>query len=123
MNCETLKETIILIVVIGGICIVVVLILILRRKKETQLAKTISIQAQTSPSKESLEMPIISITKGKAKTNQSTSNGIVSEYEVPRDNHWEFPRQSLTLGQTLGEGNFDKVVRAEAEGILKSQTQ
>jgi len=37
----------------------------------------------------------------------------VFEYEIPLDNGWEVPREYLTLGDTLGEGAFGKVVRAE----------
>ncbi|KAL1449672.1 hypothetical protein WDU94_002157 [Cyamophila willieti] len=42
-----------------------------------------------------------------------------SEYDIPRDDKWEISRQSVTLGHTLGEGAFGKVVRAEARSILK----
>jgi len=30
---------------------------------------------------------------------------------------WEFPRQKLVLGETLGEGEFGRVVRAKAYNI------
>lgn len=36
------------------------------------------------------------------------------EYELPQDDGWEFPRNNLRLGKTLGEGNFGKIVMAEA---------
>ena len=37
----------------------------------------------------------------------------MSEYELPVDPAWEFPRDQVTLGRTLGEGAFGKVVQAE----------
>lgn len=42
----------------------------------------------------------------------------MSEYELPLDPCWEFLRDNLSLGETLGEGAFGKVLRGEAEGIL-----
>ena len=44
----------------------------------------------------------------------------VSEYELPLDSKWEFPRQQLSLGKSLGEGAFGHVVQAQADGIVKS---
>ncbi|BFZ02190.1 hypothetical protein BsWGS_05230 [Bradybaena similaris] len=44
----------------------------------------------------------------------------ISEYEVPLDTKWEFPRERLTLGERLGEGAFGLVVKAEAMGILNN---
>ncbi|XP_043547949.1 vascular endothelial growth factor receptor 1 [Chiloscyllium plagiosum] len=38
------------------------------------------------------------------------------------DNKWEFPRDRLKLGKTLGRGAFGKVVEASAFGIHKSST-
>ncbi|GFO30608.1 fibroblast growth factor receptor [Plakobranchus ocellatus] len=44
----------------------------------------------------------------------------VSEYELPLDSKWEFPRERLKLGSRLGEGAFGLVVKAEAMGLLNS---
>lgn len=41
----------------------------------------------------------------------------ISEYEIPLDPPWEFPREKLTLGKILGEGAFGVVLAAEAIGI------
>lgn len=41
-----------------------------------------------------------------------------SRYEPPFDPNWEFTRDKLSLGKTLGEGEFGKVLRGEANGIL-----
>ncbi|XP_071793645.1 fibroblast growth factor receptor-like isoform X3 [Asterias amurensis] len=58
---------------------------------------------------------------GRARLSSSLT--VVSEYEVPLDPEWEFPRDRLTLGKALGEGAFGKVVLAEAVGIsAKEQT-
>ncbi|GFS05721.1 fibroblast growth factor receptor [Elysia marginata] len=46
----------------------------------------------------------------------------VSEYELPLDAKWEFPRERLKLGSRLGEGAFGLVVRAEAMGLLNSNS-
>ncbi|XP_025092562.1 fibroblast growth factor receptor 2-like isoform X2 [Pomacea canaliculata] len=43
----------------------------------------------------------------------------VSEYELPLDTKWEFPRERLVLGDRLGEGVFGLVVKAQAFGIFK----
>ncbi len=41
----------------------------------------------------------------------------VSEYEIPLDKEWEFPRDRLTVGKPLGEGAFGQVRKGEAFGI------
>uniref|UniRef100_A0A8C6WZV4 Fibroblast growth factor receptor n=1 Tax=Neogobius melanostomus TaxID=47308 RepID=A0A8C6WZV4_9GOBI len=46
----------------------------------------------------------------------------VMEFELPYDPEWEFPRENLTLGKPLGEGCFGQVVRAEAYGLTKEQS-
>ncbi|RUS70843.1 hypothetical protein EGW08_021396 [Elysia chlorotica] len=46
----------------------------------------------------------------------------VSEYELPLDTKWEFPRERLKLGSRLGEGAFGLVVKAEAMGLLNSNS-
>lgn len=33
------------------------------------------------------------------------------------DRKWEFPRSRLVIEQTLGEGEFGKVMKAKAQGI------
>lgn len=46
----------------------------------------------------------------------------ISEYELPLDKDWEFPRSLLKLGEVIGEGAFGKVVKAEARGILNEDS-
>ncbi|XP_041477646.1 fibroblast growth factor receptor-like isoform X2 [Lytechinus variegatus] len=51
--------------------------------------------------------------------NRLTSSlTVISEYDIPLDPEWEFPRDRLTLGKTIGEGAFGKVVIGEAVGIV-----
>uniref|UniRef100_A0A8C4N580 Fibroblast growth factor receptor n=2 Tax=Eptatretus burgeri TaxID=7764 RepID=A0A8C4N580_EPTBU len=45
----------------------------------------------------------------------------VSEYDLPEDPLWEFPRDRLLLGKPLGEGCFGQVVKGEAVGIDKDR--
>ena len=46
----------------------------------------------------------------------------LAKYELPVDVEWEFQRKNLKLGKNLGEGNFGKVVIAEAFSILEENT-
>ncbi|XP_034235544.1 fibroblast growth factor receptor homolog 1-like isoform X2 [Thrips palmi] len=76
-------------------------------------ASTVSV----GDSQEPLLMPMVKIQKQKSSAPIDCLT--ISEYELPVDPDWEFPRDSMTLGKSLGEGAFGKVVRAEAHGILK----
>ena len=51
--------------------------------------------------------------------SENTTLTTVSEYELPLDPDWEFPRSQLTLGRTLGEGAFGKVVQADALSLRR----
>uniref|UniRef100_A0A667WX08 receptor protein-tyrosine kinase n=1 Tax=Myripristis murdjan TaxID=586833 RepID=A0A667WX08_9TELE len=42
--------------------------------------------------------------------------------QLPYDPKWEFPRQKLRFGKTLGSGAFGKVVRATAYGLCSADT-
>ncbi|XP_029706084.1 KIT proto-oncogene, receptor tyrosine kinase b isoform X2 [Takifugu rubripes] len=42
--------------------------------------------------------------------------------QLPYDAKWEFPRQKLRFGKTLGSGAFGKVVRATAYGLCSADT-
>lgn len=50
-------------------------------------------------------------------TRSRLSSHDTSEYELPLDERWEFPRSKLLLKEKLGEGAFGMVMRAEAQGI------
>lgn len=63
---------------------------------------------------DSLLMPVVKIEKQKSTVIAENSSGDnVSEYELPLDSAWELAREHFVLGETLGEGAFGKVVRAE----------
>lgn len=62
-------------------------------------------------------MPVVKIEK--QKTN-SVNDAMISEYELPMDSDWEIKRDFLTLGKSLGEGAFGKVVKAEFMGLQKA---
>jgi hypothetical protein len=68
-------------------------------------------------------MPVVKIEKQKSHSQMGTtpsgSDLMISEFELPLDIEWEIQRQMLTLGKTLGEGAFGKVVRAERHNIIK----
>uniref|UniRef100_A0A8C0V164 Mast/stem cell growth factor receptor Kit n=1 Tax=Cyanistes caeruleus TaxID=156563 RepID=A0A8C0V164_CYACU len=44
----------------------------------------------------------------------------IDPMQLPYDNKWEFPRNRLSFGKTLGAGAFGKVVEATAYGLFKS---
>lgn len=82
---------------------------------------------EESNAAEPLMMPVVKIEKQKL-ANCKSGNGsilgvspgeLITQYELPLDAAWEFPRHELVLGKVLGEGAFGKVVKAEAQGIIK----
>ncbi|CAB3373126.1 Hypothetical predicted protein [Cloeon dipterum] len=78
--------------------------------------------ASSSQQDVGLMMPIVKIEKKTtlASRTSSASMSPMSEYELPLDSEWEFPRNLLVLGKVLGEGAFGKVMQAEGQGILDS---
>ncbi|XP_061592074.1 KIT proto-oncogene, receptor tyrosine kinase b [Cololabis saira] len=46
----------------------------------------------------------------------------IDPLQLPYDLKWEFPRQKLRFGKTLGSGAFGKVVRATAYGLCSVDT-
>lgn len=84
----------------------------------TQWTKKIIIEKQQmADASEPLLMPVVKIEKQKSKYTK-LDQVCMSEYELPLDPCWEFSRDNLSLGKTLGEGAFGKVLRGEADGIL-----
>ncbi|XP_014245974.2 uncharacterized protein LOC106664605 [Cimex lectularius] len=86
----------------------------------TQWTKKVIIEKQCLVNEQDpLVVPIVKIEK--QKTRNTKLESLVSEYELPLDTDWEFPRTDLLMGKTLGEGAFGKVVKAEALGIIQPE--
>ncbi|XP_012942529.1 fibroblast growth factor receptor 4 [Aplysia californica] len=69
-----------------------------------------------------VEEPYSSGSRGGRRRRLSSDTTELSEYNMPLDAKWEFPRERLTLGTRLGEGAFGLVVKGEATGILSNST-
>ncbi|XP_065213560.1 hepatocyte growth factor receptor-like [Planococcus citri] len=66
-----------------------------------------------------LKLPSVTIEYGPTSdTSIVIDTSPDTEFLVPMDPKWEFPRSNLSFGMSLGEGEFGKVVAAEAFGIL-----
>lgn len=84
----------------------------------TQWTKKVIVEKQNLVNaqnvQESLLMPVVKIEKQKSTVTaeENSGSGCISEYELPLDSAWELSRDQLTLGNTLGEGAFGKVVKA-----------
>ncbi|XP_012859644.1 fibroblast growth factor receptor 2 isoform X10 [Echinops telfairi] len=89
-----------------------------------KLTKRIPLRRQVSAESSSSmnsNTPLVRITTRLSSTADTPMLAGVSEYELPEDPKWEFPRDKLTLGKPLGEGCFGQVVMAEAMGIDKER--
>ena len=117
-----------------GVGVVVVIYIFQRLKREkmkkllaietaraavvTQWTKKVIVEKQNLVNaqnvQEPLLMPIVKIEKQKSTvTTEDSNGGSISEYELPLDSAWELAREHLALGNTLGEGAFGKVIRAQ----------
>ncbi|GBN61010.1 Fibroblast growth factor receptor 2, partial [Araneus ventricosus] len=113
-----------------GVCFlsVVFFILYYRRLKEEKrlrllqsgkplnifLKKRVVLIPQTSDGSTNLAAPLVKIQAFDPSYENSAG---ISEYEVPLDPAWEFPRDQLVFGKPLGRGAFGQVVQAEAKGL------
>uniref|UniRef100_A0A8C5SH39 Fibroblast growth factor receptor n=1 Tax=Laticauda laticaudata TaxID=8630 RepID=A0A8C5SH39_LATLA len=89
-----------------------------------KLTKRIPLRRQVSAESSSSmnsNTPLVRITTRLSSNADAPMLAGVSEYELPEDPKWEFPRDKLTLGKPLGEGCFGQVVMAEAMGIDKDR--
>uniref|UniRef100_A0A8D0BD01 Fibroblast growth factor receptor n=1 Tax=Salvator merianae TaxID=96440 RepID=A0A8D0BD01_SALMN len=89
-----------------------------------KLTKRIPLRRQVSADSSSSmnsNTPLVRITARRSSNADAAMLAGVSEYELPEDPKWEFPRDKLTLGKPLGEGCFGQVVMAEAVGIDKDR--
>lgn len=99
-----------------------------RRQKEqaianahavTQWTKKVIIERQEMGPDAPVCAPVIRIEKQKSAANlaacrsrlgsDNTTFTTISEYEIPLDTAWEFPREQLHLEKVIGEGAFGKV--------------
>uniref|UniRef100_A0A2K6GVT9 Fibroblast growth factor receptor n=1 Tax=Propithecus coquereli TaxID=379532 RepID=A0A2K6GVT9_PROCO len=90
--------------------------------KRIPLRRQVTVSAESSSSMNS-NTPLVRITTRLSSTADTPMLAGVSEYELPEDPKWEFPRDKLTLGKPLGEGCFGQVVMAEAVGIDKDKAK
>ncbi|XP_050732981.1 fibroblast growth factor receptor 4-like isoform X2 [Eriocheir sinensis] len=97
-----------------------------RRASELERAKAITqhwikkviVEHQNSDaSQEPLLVPTIKIEHCQSRSRLGSEMTSISEYELPLDADWELPRARLIMGESLGEGAFGKVVRAEVQGV------
>nr|XP_056706328.1 fibroblast growth factor receptor 2 isoform X4 [Euleptes europaea] len=89
-----------------------------------KLTKRIPLRRQVSADSSSSmnsNTPLVRITTRLSSNADAPMLAGVSEYELPEDPKWEFPRDKLTLGKPLGEGCFGQVVMAEAVEIDKDR--
>lgn len=73
------------------------------------------------PSTDPLVLPEVRIEGTGRRRRFSSDLTTASEYELPLDSKWEFPRERLTLGKELGSGAFGVVRQGEAVGINNRQ--
>ncbi|XP_066456952.1 fibroblast growth factor receptor 2 isoform X2 [Eleutherodactylus coqui] len=88
--------------------------------KRIPLHRQVTVSADSSSSMSSTT-PLVRITTRLLSSADTVLLPNVSEYELPHDPKWEFPRDKMTLGKPLGEGCFGQVVMAEAVGIDKDR--
>ncbi|XP_060573437.1 fibroblast growth factor receptor 2-like isoform X2 [Ruditapes philippinarum] len=73
------------------------------------------------PNAEPIGFPEVRIEGTGRRRRFSSDLTTASEYELPLDSKWEFPRDRLTLGKELGSGAFGVVRSGEAVGINNRQ--
>ncbi|XP_039624500.1 fibroblast growth factor receptor 1-A isoform X7 [Polypterus senegalus] len=89
-----------------------------------KLAKSIPLRRQVTVSVESsssLHSGVMLVRPSRLSSSGTPMLPGVSEYELPEDPRWEFPRDRLVLGKPLGEGCFGQVVMGEAMGLDKDK--
>lgn len=69
------------------------------------------------PGTEPIRLPEVRIEGTGRRRRFSSDLTTASEYELPLDSKWEFPRDRLALGKELGSGAFGVVRQGEAVGI------
>uniref|UniRef100_A0A669EHL0 receptor protein-tyrosine kinase n=1 Tax=Oreochromis niloticus TaxID=8128 RepID=A0A669EHL0_ORENI len=67
-----------------------------------------------------LQKPKFQIQWKVIETVHGNNHIYIDPTQLPYDSKWEFPRQKLRFGKTLGSGAFGKVVRATAYGLCSA---
>ena len=83
------------------------------------IKKVIVEKQESDASQEPLLVPTIKIERCQSRSHLGSEITSLSEYELPLDVAWELPRSKLLIGESLGEGAFGKVMKADAHGILR----
>ncbi|WAR22012.1 FGFR3-like protein [Mya arenaria] len=73
------------------------------------------------PGAEPIQFPEVRIEGTGRRRRFSSDLTMASEYELPLDSKWEFPRDRLTLGKELGSGAFGVVREGSAIGMSNRQ--
>ncbi|XP_056006443.1 fibroblast growth factor receptor 4-like isoform X5 [Ostrea edulis] len=66
---------------------------------------------------QALIVPQVRIEQTNQRRRLSSDLTVMSEYDLPLDKNWEFSRERLVMGKTLGEGAFGVVIKGDAHGI------
>ena len=85
------------------------------------IKKVIVERSNSDASKEPLLLPTVKIERCQSRSHLGSEITSISEYELPLDAAWELPRSKLLIGESLGEGAFGKVVKADAHGIMRPE--
>ncbi|XP_047986835.1 fibroblast growth factor receptor homolog 2-like [Leguminivora glycinivorella] len=109
--------------------IIIIGITVYRRRNGNVIVKywlkKVTVEKPPSESGE-LVMPIVKIEKQRLTQMGIVGNDttLMSEYQMPVDAKWEIPRCKISLtGQLLGEGEFGKVIKAEAHGVVSEDAK
>nr|7KHK_A Chain A, Mast/stem cell growth factor receptor Kit [Homo sapiens]7KHK_B Chain B, Mast/stem cell growth factor receptor Kit [Homo sapiens] len=65
-------------------------------------------------------MPMYEVQWKVGEESNGNNYSYIDPTQLPYDHKWEFPRNRLSFGKTLGAGAFGKVVEATAQGLIKS---
>lgn len=76
------------------------------------IKKKVVLERQDSDTSQTSVAPLVKIDCPRGRLSSELTT--VSEYELPLDPEWEFPRERLVLGKPLGEGAFGQVMKGEA---------
>ncbi|CAL4126368.1 unnamed protein product, partial [Meganyctiphanes norvegica] len=95
---------------------------IIERQNSYSHPQVIVERQNSDASQEPLLVPTIKIERCQSRSRLGSEMTSISEYELPLDSDWEFPRSKLIMGESLGEGAFGKVVKAQAHGLIKPDT-